>query len=158
MTTTGPDRDENFEDSDDPSGCSDDPAESAHRRRVEEQVAGLSQELFELARTGNASTLAAYLDAGTPVDLTNEAGDTLVMLAAYHANLSTVRSLVRRGADVNRANAKGQTPLTAAVFKGADEIVEVLMQAGADPDRGSPSALDTARMFGRDGYLKRFGA
>lgn len=76
-----------------------------------------------MAREGNASTLAAYLDAGAPVDLTNEAGDTLVMLAAYHGNASTVRSLVARGADVNRANDKGQTPLAGAVFKGSDDIV-----------------------------------
>ncbi|OHU26485.1 hypothetical protein BKG77_14655 [Mycobacteroides chelonae] len=110
-----------------------------------------------MAREGNASTLAAYLDSGAPVDLTNQAGDTLVMLAAYHGNASTVRSLIARGADVNRANDKGQTPLAGAVFKGSDDIVEILVKAGADHTAGTPSALDAARMFGKDEYLSLFG-
>ncbi|WP_155940486.1 MULTISPECIES: ankyrin repeat domain-containing protein [unclassified Mycobacteroides] len=147
-----PDRDEGG-DAGDPSA-----GEAEHRARVAEQVAGLADELFAMAREGNASTLAAYLDAGASVDLTNEAGDTLVMLAAYHGNASTVRSLVSRGADVNRANGKGQTPLAGAVFKGADDIVDLLLKAGADPAAGTPSAVDAARMFGKDEYLSLFGA
>lgn len=135
----------------------DQAGEAEHQARVAEQVAALAPQLFDMAREGNASTLAAYLDSGAPVDLTNEAGDTLVMLAAYHGNTSTVRSLIARGADVNRANGKGQTPLAGAVFKGSDEIVEILVKAGADPTAGTPSALDAARMFGKGEYLGLFG-
>ncbi|OHU44860.1 hypothetical protein BKG80_00655 [Mycobacteroides chelonae] len=152
MTTMEPDRDDAGE-------AGNSPAEEAeHQARVAEQVAALAHELFDMAREGNASTLAAYLDSGAPVDLTNQAGDTLVMLAAYHGNASTVRSLIARGADVNRANDKGQTPLAGAVFKGSDDIVEILVKAGADPTAGTPSALDAARMFGKDEYLSLFGA
>src|ERR1700676_1019915 len=112
---------------------------------------------FDMARGGNAATLAAYLDAGVPVDLTNSAGDTLVMLAAYHGHPATVRVLTERGADVNRANDRGQTPLAGAVFKGEDEVVQLLVDAGADPAAGAPSAIDTAAMFGQSGYLELFG-
>ncbi len=122
------------------------------------EIAELAGRLFDMARTGNAETLAAYLDAGVPVDLTNGAGDTLVMLASYHGHPETVRALTERGADVNRPNDRGQTPLAGAVFKGEDDVVALLVAAGADPAAGDPSAIDTAQMFGRVGYLELFGA
>jgi ankyrin repeat protein len=114
--------------------------------------------LFGLARTGQTEALAAYVDAGVPVDLTNDAGDTLLMLAAYHGHAGTVRALLERGADPGRRNDRGQTPLAGAVFKKEPEIVRALLDAGADPDAGTPSAADTARMFGHDDFLTWFGA
>ncbi|MFE4462784.1 ankyrin repeat domain-containing protein, partial [Nocardia tengchongensis] len=48
------------------------------------EVLELAGKIFDLARTGDAATLAAYLDAGVPVNLTNDNGDTLLMLAAYY--------------------------------------------------------------------------
>ena len=36
-----------------------------------------------------------------------------------------------------------------AVFKGSDDVVAAQLAAGADPDAGTPSARDTAQMFGR---------
>jgi uncharacterized protein len=122
-----------------------------------QEIAELAGRLFDMARSGDASRLAAYLDAGVPVNLTNAAGDTLVMLAAYYGHPATVRALIDRGADVNRPNDRGQTPLAGAVFKGEDDVVDLLVAAGADPAAGHPSAIDTARMFGRDGYLELFG-
>ncbi len=120
-------------------------------------IAELAGRLFTMARDGDAESLKAYLDAGVPVDLNNEAGDTLVMLAAYHGHPRTVRMLVGRGADVNRPNEKGQTPLAGAVFKGEDEAVRELVEGGADPHGGHPSAIDAARMFGREDYLNLLG-
>ncbi|MEO7078546.1 ankyrin repeat domain-containing protein [Rhodococcus sp. BP22] len=120
-------------------------------------IAELAGRLFTMARDGDAESLKAYLDAGVPVDLNNEAGDTLVMLAAYHGHPRTVRMLVGKGADVNRPNEKGQTPLAGAVFKGEDEVVGELVEAGADPHGGHPSAIDAARMFGREDYLGLLG-
>lgn len=122
-----------------------------------EQVAELAERLFDMARNGETVSLTAYLDAGVPVDLTNSAGDSLVMLAAYHGHPATVRALTQRGADVNRVNDRGQTPLAGAVFKGEDEVVAVLLDAGADPEAGGPSAVNTALMFERTTYLDMFG-
>ncbi|CPW42567.1 Putative ankyrin-like protein [Mycobacteroides abscessus] len=39
----------------------DQAGEAEHQARVAEQVAALAHELFNMAREGNASTLAAYL-------------------------------------------------------------------------------------------------
>jgi ankyrin repeat protein len=103
--------------------------------------------LFDLAREGDAERLGAYLDAGLSPDLTNDKGDTLLILAAYRGHPQTVRVLLEHGADVARANDRGQTALAAAVFKQSEPTVRVLLAAGADPDSGSPSARETARFF-----------
>lgn len=109
----------------------------------------LANWLFDLARQGDTARLAAYVDAGAPVDLTDADGNTLLMLAAYHDQPGTVAALVERGADVEAQNRRGQSPLAGAVFKQADEVVRVLLEAGADPDAGTPTARQTAQMFGR---------
>jgi ankyrin repeat protein len=133
------------------------PGDALNDPSPNDEVVELAQRLFDMARAGDAAALAADLDAGAPADLTNAAGDTLVMLAAYHGHAETVRVLAERGADVNRVNDRGQTPLAGAVFKGEDEVVRVLVDAGADPAAGAPNAFDTARMFERTGYLEIFG-
>lgn len=112
--------------------------------------------LFDLAREGATETLTGYLDKGAPAGLTNDAGDTLLMLAAYHSHADTVAALLERGADPNQANAKGQTPLAGAVFKGSEDIVRALLDAGADPAAGFPSAIEAARMFGKTEMLALF--
>ena len=109
----------------------------------------LANWLFDLARAGDSVRLAAYVDAGAPVDLTDADGNTLLMLAAYHDQPETVRALVARGADVDALNHRGQSPLAGAVFKQADAVVAALVEAGADPDAGTPTARATAAMFGR---------
>ena len=110
----------------------------------------LATRLFAMARDGDAETLAAYVDAGVPVDLTDATGNTLLMLAAYHGHAATTSALAARGADVDRLNDRGQSPLAGGVFKGEDDVVAALLALGADLDAGSPTARATAEMFGRD--------
>ncbi|AWW40661.1 MULTISPECIES: ankyrin repeat domain-containing protein [Streptomyces] len=122
------------------------------------EVVELATKIFDLARRGQTEALSAYVDAGVPANLTNDRGDSLVMLAAYHGHAATVRELLARGAEADRVNDRGQTPLAGAVFKGEEEVIKVLLEAGADPAAGTPSAVDTARMFGRKELLELFGA
>ncbi|MDT9692350.1 ankyrin repeat domain-containing protein [Streptomyces sp. P9(2023)] len=122
------------------------------------EVIELASKVFDLARTGDSETLAAYVDAGVPANLTNDKGDSLVMLAAYHGHADAVTALLARGADADRANDRGQTPLAGAVFKGEDAVVRALLAGGAKPEAGTPSAVDTARMFGKAELLELFGA
>jgi ankyrin repeat protein len=87
------------------------------------------------------------VDAGVPVNLTNDKGDTLLILAAYYGRPETVSALLDRGADHSRANDRGQTALAAAVFRQSTDTVTRLLEAGADPDAGGPSARATATFF-----------
>ncbi|MFJ8676550.1 ankyrin repeat domain-containing protein [Streptomyces sp. NPDC093589] len=121
------------------------------------EVLQLAAKVFDLARHGDTDTVAAYVDAGVPANLTNDKGDSLVMLAAYHGHAATVEALLQRGADADRTNDRGQSPLAGAVFKGEDEVIKALVAHGADPAAGTPSAIDTARMFEKAELLTLFG-
>lgn len=122
-------------------------AASSYPGWVDEETVEFAHTLFEMAREGDAEQLAAYLDAGIPVDLTNAKGDTLLLLAAYAPHPDVVGALLDRGADPNRVNDRGQTALAAAVFRSSAEGVELLLAAGADPGCGNPDALATASFF-----------
>ncbi|GAB2523473.1 ankyrin repeat domain-containing protein [Microbacterium petrolearium] len=113
-----------------------------------DDVIEFANRLFDLAREGD-ERLLGYIDEGVSADLTNAAGDTLLMLAAYNGHLALVEGLIARGADVNRLNDRGQSPVAGAVFKGHDEVTAALAATGADLDAGTPSARATADMFGR---------
>src|SRR5688572_15912812 len=114
---------------------------------IDPGVVELAGRVFDLARGGHTHELAEYVDAGVPVNLTNDKGDTLLILAAYHGHPETVGALLARGADHSRANDRGQTALAAAVFRQSAETVSMLLAAGADPDAGGPSARATAMFF-----------
>jgi ankyrin repeat protein len=115
---------------------------------IDPDVIALAGRVFDLARSGCTAELAAYLDAGVPANLTNDKGDTLLILAAYHGHADTVAALLDRGADPARVNDRGQTALAAAVFRQSAPSVRRLLAAGADPDAGGQSARSTASFFG----------
>lgn len=117
--------------------------------QVDEAIIELAHQLLDWARAGDTERVDAYVAAGAPVNLSDAGGNTLLMLAAYHGHAATVAMLAARGADVDRLNDRGQSPLAGAVFKDEQEVVRTLLDAGADPDTGSPSARETATMFGR---------
>ncbi|MET1022593.1 MAG: ankyrin repeat domain-containing protein [Arthrobacter sp.] len=123
----------------------------------DEETLALAHVLFDAAREGNTALLAGYLTAGAPASMTNAAGDSLLMLAAYHGHAETVRLILAHGGDANSANDRGQTPLAGAVFKGYPDVVRVLLEAGADPDAGAPSARAAAQMFQRSDLLALLG-
>ena len=128
-------------------------AQATGADQPQDEAVALAHRLLDLARTGDVDGLVPYLDAGAPVDLADEAGNTLLMLAAYHGQASLVGELARRGADVDALNARGQSPLAGAVFKGEVEVVTALLERGADLDAGAPSARATAEAFGRTDLL-----
>jgi uncharacterized protein len=114
---------------------------------LDAETLAFAHRMFDLARDGSTAELAAFVDAGLPVNLTNDKGDTLLILAAYHGHPATVAALLERGADPARENDRGQTALTAATFKQSSEAVTALLDAGADPHQGNQSAIATATFF-----------
>ncbi|MFI6131345.1 MULTISPECIES: ankyrin repeat domain-containing protein [unclassified Micromonospora] len=124
---------------------------------LDAETVAFAHRMFDLARAGETAELAANVDAGLPVNLTNAKGDTLLILAAYHARPETVAALLDRGADPDRVNDRGQTALAAAVFRQNAAAVRALLDAGADPDHGAPSAVETARFFTLPEMLTQLG-
>src|SRR5487761_1237190 len=90
-------------------------ADAAQEPEPSPEMLELAAKVFNLAREGGTDTLAAYVDAGIPANLSNDSGDTLVMLAAY----------------------RGHAPLAGAVFKGEREVIDALLAGGADPATGT---------------------
>ncbi|MFG2357019.1 ankyrin repeat domain-containing protein [Streptomyces sp. NPDC048521] len=108
---------------------------------------------MDLAREGSTGPLVDFVEHGLPVDTVDAAGNTLLMLAAYHGHADTVRALIALGADPDLRNARDQSPIAGALFKGADDVVLVLRQAGADLNSGTPTARSAAALFGRTHLL-----
>jgi ankyrin repeat protein len=124
-----------------------DPEPTPTATGLDDETLAFAHRMFDLARDGKSDELAAHVDAGLPVNLTNATGDTLLILAAYHNHPETVAALLARGADPARENDRGQTALTAATFRRCAETVTALLGAGADPAQGAQSALATAEVF-----------
>ncbi|KAL2104652.1 hypothetical protein VUR80DRAFT_9943 [Thermomyces stellatus] len=112
--------------------------------------------MFDASRAGDMEIFRQALPAGLPSNLTNEKGDTLLMLAAYHGHADLVTLLLQHGADANRLNDRGQSPLAGAVFKKEDAVIEALLEGGADPDHGNPSALQCVEMFNQEAWKAKF--
>ncbi|WP_257160313.1 ankyrin repeat domain-containing protein [Corynebacterium cystitidis] len=122
---------------------------------VPNDVQEFAARLFNYARTGDTQ-LIDYIDQGVNVDLTNQDGNTFVMLASYSGQHELVTQLINAGADVNKPNNRGQTPLAGVIFKKEEAIIDDLLAAGADPLAGQPNSIDTARMFGREDLVEKF--
>lgn len=123
----------------------------------DDEAVALAHTLFQAAREGDTALLRGYLNAGAPATMTNAAGDSLLMLAAYHGHAEAVQLILKHGGEANSANDRGQTPLAGAAFKGYTDVARVLLDAGADPDAGSPSARAAAQMFARAEILELLG-
>ena len=118
----------------------------------ESEMLDIAQRAFQLARMGDAAALAALLDAALPVDLRNQNGDSLLMLASYNAHNDAARLLLARGADPNFVNDQGHTPLAGAAFKGDAGMIHLLVDHGAEIDgrcADGKTALIFAAMFDR---------
>lgn len=114
-----------------------------------------ANKMFDLARTGSP-LLMEYIRSGLPLNLTNNRGDTLLMLATYHGHAALAKALLEAGSDANQLNGKEQSCLAGAVFKGHEEVIHLLVSHGADPSAGQPSAVETAQMFNKTSLLDVF--
>jgi ankyrin repeat protein len=122
----------------------------------ENRYAELQEIALQYARDGETKALTKMLDHGLPVNLSNEKGNTLLMLAAYHDHPATVQMLLDYGAEVDRPNDRGQTPLAGVAFKGYKEVARILLQAEANPLASQGTVLGVemtplrfAMLFGR---------
>ena len=111
------------------------------------EVVAFATRMFDSARQGDIAVFTQALPAGLSANLTNDKGDSLIMLAAYHGHAQLVSLLLSHGANPNSLNDRGQSPLAGAVFKNEADVVDALLAGGADPDMGEPSAMEALVIF-----------
>lgn len=112
----------------------------------------LQEMAIQCARSGESEVLESMIKAGMPVNLCDEKGNSLLMLATYNQHLDTSRMLLENGADTELRNDRGQTPLGGVAFKGYIALAELLLEYGADVNAdngGGKAPLMFATMFGR---------
>lgn len=119
----------------------------------EQRYAELQKLALEMARKGETDELEKMIMAGLPVNLSDEKGQSLLMLASYNGHFHTSMMLLNRGADADRRNDRGQTPLGGVAFKGFTDIAALLLDHGADiyaNNGAGMTPLHYAEMFGRE--------
>ncbi|KAJ1936562.1 hypothetical protein FBU59_005013, partial [Linderina macrospora] len=94
-------------------------------------------ELVSQMGGSDIETVRLMLDAGIPVDISDNMGRTPLHIACSHGRADTVRLLVSNGASVNATDRIGNTPLALAATSTGTDSVFALLEAGADPRIGS---------------------
>lgn len=69
------------------------------------------EEVFSYARHGRIDDIESVLARGMPINIRDEWGSTLLIIACQNGNKRVAKLVLRRGADINARNHKGNTPL-----------------------------------------------
>lgn len=88
--------------------------------------------LHKAAEFGHDAVARRLLDAGMPVNVLDESGNTPLHYASRGGNTVCVL-LMQRGADVNASAEDGRTPALVAARHGLIDVFDMFVAAGADP-------------------------
>ena len=93
---------------------------------------------LSLALFIESNKVATYLAKapGLKTELTNQAGETPLMLAALNKRLDIAQALIDRGAEVNRP---GWTPLHYAATSGSSAMIRLMLETSAYIDAEAPN-------------------
>jgi hypothetical protein len=81
---------------------------------------------------GEVEDMMNHPDWSLGMDYQDDAGNTLLHIAAQNGNKRMVKLCLRRGAMLNTQNLNGQTPLHFAFAYGYTDVGEYLVGKGAD--------------------------
>jgi len=113
--------------------------------------------LINAIKEKDMRTAESSIQAGGDVNLTDEQGDTPLVLAARGKwktqeglQMRLIAKVLKAGADVNFQNALGNTALHFASHRGKKEVAELLLQSDADPALRNAEG-NTALMYAAHG-------
>jgi ankyrin repeat protein len=144
------------------------PAKAVEQRVTSQQeatLAELSRYFFAAARSGETAVLKEFLQAGFPVDTTNEGSYTALMIAAYQGQAAAVDLLLKAGADACIRDKRGHTALMGAMIKAEWGIARQLYAIDCDQqntakatdaitDKSQMTAAQFAEKFGQSEKFK----
>ena len=117
------------------------------------RASGSTEQLWQIAESGELSELDAILKKGADINGCNRNGVSALMRAAAAGRRDMVQSLLEHGAEVDAHRDDGFTPLLLATFFGHLETVQILVDHGANLDqttRCGNSAIDWAKARARE--------
>lgn len=106
-------------------------AESSEAQRLQ----GLFDELASYARHSKYREIEEAMnqpDFNMPIDFQDDAGNSLLHIAAQNGLKRVAKLLLRRGASINKQNLAGQTVLHYCQSYGFTELFDYFMSKGAD--------------------------
>ena len=90
------------------------------------------QGIVHAGSQGALGTILDLLDSGTPIDLTDDDGNTALTAAAVHPGV--VKVLAKRGANLSHRNGEGKTAYMIAAASNRVRMVETLKEVGSPID------------------------
>jgi ankyrin repeat protein len=93
------------------------------------EIGELCRFFLKAAEIGYSPGVQALLNAGVPIDTTDEHGQTALFHAATNGDLELLELLLYRGADVSRQNDEGRTVMDAARDCSKKTVIKRLEQA-----------------------------
>lgn len=94
--------------------------------------AGAYEDILKAVSGNDTSAVVDLLQRGMDVNTADQAGTTLLMIAARNGNLPLVQMLLTNRASVNRRNQHGDTALMMAALGGKLEAVQALIGKSAE--------------------------
>ena len=88
-------------------------------------------ETKKAVQSGDYEAVVQFWTAGGDINIQDERGETLLMIAAFHKDERICKMLVIAGALVNLKSMRGETALDIATFAEDPEVVDLLRKYGA---------------------------
>ena len=114
-------------------GCGAAPQEEARLKLGQMKLEYKDSTFVRVAQDGSLEAVQLFLRAGMKPNVTNQNGETPLLVAARYGREPVAKVLLAAGADPNVKDAKfGGTPLHWAAVNGYPGIVKLLLDKGAD--------------------------
>lgn len=101
-------------------------------KEAKKEEVTMEEKLFLAVIDNDLESVQNSVESVKNIDMTNEEGDTAVMLATQENNLAIVAELIEAGANINIQNERQDNVLLYAGAEGHLEIVKLAIEAGAD--------------------------
>lgn len=100
------------------------------------------EDIFSYARHNRVDDIERMLDSGVPVDIRDQYGNTILLIACQNGLKRVAKAALRRGADINCNNMQGNTPLHFCYAYGYGETLgQYMISKGANTQRRNSMGL-----------------
>lgn len=121
----------------------------------------IKENIFTAIRSIDYTSINVLLSEGMDIDITNQQGDSPLIVAAKVGNIRILDIILSHNPDINVRNEEGKTALMIAAETGQSHVVQKLLSHNADAslkDDNDHTALALASTYGHKnviGFIKK---